>query len=73
LLAILTGNKEVLNEAGSLCNEEIPYKDAVYTREEMGLPPLPPPKKFKMRKWRQLEDGSWLPMPDEDDPPPATK
>ena len=58
VIAILTGNKEALHDAGSLCKETIPHKDQVYSREEMGLTPQ---DESRVRTGRQLEDGSWLP------------
>ena len=46
IAGVLTGNKELIEDAGNLCDKSsLPYKDMYYTPEEMGLPgrkPRPP-------------------------------
>lgn len=73
IFAILTGDKETLKDAGSLCSQPIPLKDQYWTREEMGLEPTEQEwKQFRARKWRQRKDGSWFMLPPEDKTPPNT-
>jgi hypothetical protein len=58
IFAILTGDKATLHDAGSLCHKLIPDNDQFMTPEEMSL--LPVSKEVK--KWTQLQDGSWVPV-----------
>ena len=41
VISILTGDKETLNDVGNLCEDKVPWRDTIWTREELGEPPLP--------------------------------
>jgi len=52
-LSILTGDKQSLNEFGNICDERIPYRDAVWSAREKWKPGDPPLRPNPKPPWEK--------------------
>lgn len=40
VFSILSGNKEILKDVGNFCEDKVPWRDTIWTKQELGQTPL---------------------------------